>query len=375
MKVDLLDVIRRVMASRDTKVIRVAAPFDELGWLMNMRLGTSKEELRELGDRLLKIVPMRTLLLLRDGQMVYYAIFRDPSVTNTAYIIGPWVSRRDLGDGFPVWELDDMVKFLSALVSMYYPDDTLEVDMTTFELGEAFTKGPTMPDDDKDETELLEQKYDIESRMLEAVKLGDTDTAKQELLNLRNILNSSYTVCFTYKKSRLLVMNTLLRKTIENSKVHPYYIEQVFEKYVQRIETMNINEEWSLANNMLEEYCQYVQQYSVKNYSPLVQRVLNHIATNLGHDLTLTTLAKMCHVSSSYMSKRFKKEVGMNLIDYITKQRMDGAAKRLCSTSNSISTIAAEFGFMDTNYFSKTFKKVMGCTPTQFRKDNMKSPK
>ncbi len=113
-------------------------------------------------------------------------------------------------------------------------------------------------------------------------------------------------------------------------------------------------------------------QYSLKQYSQLIQKVLNHINLNLNTALSLKSLAGMCFISPSYLSYLFKQETGQTLTDYINTQRVERAARRLQNTDDTVAEIAEDVGILDVNYFTKIFKKSMGVTPTAYRKQLQK---
>ena len=133
-----------------------------------------------------------------------------------------------------------------------------------------------------------------------------------------------------------------------------------------------MEEEQTVMGDMVREYCAYVRRYSLKDYSPLVQKVINHINLNLGSQLSLKSLAAMCYISPSYLSNLFKQETGTTLIDYINTQRINRAAHLLMTTDKSVAAAAEAVGIMDVNYFTKMFKKSMGTTPTQYRREHRK---
>ena len=130
---------------------------------------------------------------------------------------------------------------------------------------------------------------------------------------------------------------------------------------------MDVRDDDRLTVQMLREYCAYVQRYSLRAYSPLVQKVINHINLNLGDDLSIGRLADLCFISPGYLSTLFKRETGVTLVSYINSQRIDRAAHLLTSTQLSIAAIAEQVGITDVNYFTKLFKKAMHITPSRFR--------
>ena len=105
----------------------------------------------------------------------------------------------------------------------------------------------------------------------------------------------------------------------------------------------------------------------MKNYSPLIQKVLTTIDSELTADLSLNFQAKELNVNPSYLSSLFKKETGMTLTDYVNKKRAEHAARLLKTTSMQIQTIAQYCGILDVNYFTKVFKKYLGKTPKEYR--------
>jgi YesN/AraC family two-component response regulator len=96
---------------------------------------------------------------------------------------------------------------------------------------------------------------------------------------------------------------------------------------------------------------------------------LDYIEFNLNLPLTLKSISEKFNLSAPYISSQFKKEVGTTVIRYINQLRINDAIKLLDSSSMSIQDIAAYVGIPDYNYFTKVFKKEMGVTPSDYRKD------
>ena len=66
----------------------------------------------------------------------------------------------------------------------------------------------------------------------------------------------------------------------------------------------------------------------------------------------------------------FKQDTGTTLTDFINTQRIQRAANLLSTTEQNISVVAEQVGILDVNYFTKMFKKSMGSTPTQYRRQS-----
>lgn len=87
--------------------------------------------------------------------------------------------------------------------------------------------------------------------------------------------------------------------------------------------------------------------------------------------LSLEKLAVQLNVTSVYLSRLFKQELGFNFVQYITYVRMRHAMQLLKQSSLSINEIAEQVGFETQHYFSTAFRKVVGVSPNQFRKQSL----
>ena len=67
------------------------------------------------------------------------------------------------------------------------------------------------------------------------------------------------------------------------------------------------------------------------------------------------------------MSRQYKRNTGETLGQYVTREKMKKAAELLISTNKSIGDIGLCLGFSNFAHFSKMFKKIMGCTPKEYR--------
>nr|WP_321456951.1 response regulator [uncultured Cohaesibacter sp.] len=103
-----------------------------------------------------------------------------------------------------------------------------------------------------------------------------------------------------------------------------------------------------------------------------MQNVLNFIERNIGKDITLEDAASCASVSPCYFSRLFKKTIGETFVAYVKQRRMEHAKNMLESSDMPIMNIALDLSFHDINYFAKVFKKEVGLTPSEFRRQNRK---
>lgn len=99
-------------------------------------------------------------------------------------------------------------------------------------------------------------------------------------------------------------------------------------------------------------------------------RVQQHIMANLGSPLPLEELAEKATVCKDSLIRLFKRELGVTPVAYILKKRIEQAQTMLATQDISINDIATQLGFVNQSYFSSQFKKALGMSPMQYRKQN-----
>lgn len=106
---------------------------------------------------------------------------------------------------------------------------------------------------------------------------------------------------------------------------------------------------------------------SVSN--PIVEQAVTFIRNRYGGAIGLTDTAQHCAVSPEHLSRVFKKETGFGFNEYLNLYRLQKAESLLKSgQARSISRLAIECGFSDSNYFSKMYKATYGVSPSQTKK-------
>lgn len=94
-----------------------------------------------------------------------------------------------------------------------------------------------------------------------------------------------------------------------------------------------------------------------------------YIYKNFQKSLTLEEVASIASLSPTYFSRKFKQVTGMGFKEYLNFVRLKHAQTALLTTNNTITDIALEYGFNDSNYFKDLFKKFYGKSPREFRKN------
>ncbi|MCR5715416.1 MAG: response regulator [Lachnospiraceae bacterium] len=99
----------------------------------------------------------------------------------------------------------------------------------------------------------------------------------------------------------------------------------------------------------------------------VVYAVQNYVHDNPQGNLSLGELSEKFRINPSYLSRIFRKETGLNLSEYILRERLSMAKKLLLETDKKIYEIAEETGFETAGYFTRVFHKYEHMSPKVFR--------
>ena len=100
--------------------------------------------------------------------------------------------------------------------------------------------------------------------------------------------------------------------------------------------------------------------------SDIIVDVMQYVRNHLDKKLTVSEIAKMIPVSSSYLSTLFRKNTGKHLVEYISAEKMKRAKEYIREGKYTFTQISEMLGFNSIHYFSKLFKKQFGITPSEY---------
>lgn len=107
---------------------------------------------------------------------------------------------------------------------------------------------------------------------------------------------------------------------------------------------------------------------SKKRCSAVLEEARAFIQENYQRDdMSLNTVASQVNISPSYFSAIFRAETGQTFVEYLTSVRLERAKELLMCSNMRTAEIGYEAGYRDSHYFSYIFRKVVGCSPTEYR--------
>lgn len=135
------------------------------------------------------------------------------------------------------------------------------------------------------------------------------------------------------------------------------------EKAIERIFPMNIekNEEKAAEEQLLSAdlYQKVSNRY--------VKEAMEYIGRHYAEEITITTVAEKLDISEGHLSRMFKKETDFTFTNYLSYYRIQVAMELLKDYQSKVYLVAEKVGYLDTNYFSVQFKKIVGISPSDYQ--------
>lgn len=111
----------------------------------------------------------------------------------------------------------------------------------------------------------------------------------------------------------------------------------------------------------------YFKKKSITKY-PILKDICDYIDNNLDKNISLKDVVKECNISQGYLSRLFKNEYNLTVVNYIHLKKINLAKEYIILENRSVLDTAFNLGYNEYGYFSKIFKKYESMTVEQFRK-------
>ena len=110
------------------------------------------------------------------------------------------------------------------------------------------------------------------------------------------------------------------------------------------------------------------QEESLEDYAyASIHKLMSWLEKNYPQKISLEKMARITGMSKRNFQRTFRHIAILSPTEYLIRLRLDKAAEQLKTTNKQISTIAVDTGFSDSNYFSRSFRRHRGCSPSEYR--------
>lgn len=156
-----------------------------------------------------------------------------------------------------------------------------------------------------------------------------------------------------FKHEILFYLKTLLIELENQDDYSRQLIQNLLEAMlINMVRRTNTNLNVSPVKKTTKE-CVFIENYLNKHYK---------------EDISLDKLSEITFLNKYYLVHAFKQHKGVSPMRFLVLRRIEEAKNLLENTSYNMSDIASIIGFSSQNYFTNAFKKEIGCSPSQYRK-------
>ncbi len=210
----------------------------------------------------------------------------------------------------------------------------------------------------------------MENRLVYCIEQGD-------LAGCKDILDESVKL-FKHNNTDPSIINTFLfniymrlfKTTVKNGKLpfdifgKDFWSMENLQYMAQSIEGVFNGLVWTIDN-----FIATVKSPQNTNMNLSIRKAVEIIKEEYGNlMLGVEYVAERIGLNENYLSRLFKKELGISFIDYVSRIRLENAKELLKDSNTKIKDISGKVGFSDSHYFGIWFKDNTGVTPSQYRK-------
>lgn len=208
---------------------------------------------------------------------------------------------------------------------------------------------------------------DIENQLFETIEKGDLNEAVVAGNKFFDWMEENYTQNIVDIKLKALEFVLWAEHLVYLSGGLTYHFlsRSDYLPTLQEFDALDGIRSWYIER--LTNACRNIVIKKEEQSLSVVSKAKNYINGHYMKDISLDEVSREVDISPYYFSKIFKDETGENFIEYVTNIRMEKAKELLTNSDCSMKEICSMVGYQDPNYFSRSFKKNTGVTPTEYK--------
>lgn len=211
--------------------------------------------------------------------------------------------------------------------------------------------------------------FTLERKLNDCITRGIAEEAKL-VLDQINKLERAYLADNDIRslKNSLICSCTLFTRAAIKGGAQAEDAFNLSDAFIQQIEQETLRDDLvNLEYEMVSSFIKKSLEGKRPNYNYVVNKAISFIHQHILDELSLNTIAGEIGVNPSYLSKLFKKTVGISLTNFISKRKIEESKHFLHHSQISVSEISQIFNFCNQSYYSALFKKYTGITPKQYK--------
>ncbi len=208
---------------------------------------------------------------------------------------------------------------------------------------------------------------ELERQIYQYVKVGDSESVKEKGILLTEWMRGISPQLEEGVRLKVLELVLFSQKLVSEQSKEEYQlpIKNNLLEEVNQCLTYEELKNWFIQRLVL--ICEKAEENKENKHLDFVDCAIQIIEKDYKKELTLNYLAEQLDISPYYFSKLFKTKTKKNYSEYLTELRVEKAILMMQNKDMSMKEIGINVGYSDPNYFSRIFKKIKGCSPTEYR--------
>lgn len=230
---------------------------------------------------------------------------------------------------------------------------------------------------------IKDSEYDFEKLILSYVRNGETENLR-EIFASPPILQGGHMADSTLRQIKdtcICAAAIASRAAVEGGVDHAAAF-RLSDLYIQKAELLgNIPSLEKLRSEIFIDFAEQVQKVMYQTNLPSKARKNNlfaacasYVSRNIYNNISMEELARTMGYTRAYFCDQFKKQTGLTLTQYVSKQKILSAQRTLEYTDKSLGEIAELYAFSSQSHFQNVYKRVTGETPLAYRRRVRKHP-
>lgn len=271
----------------------------------------------------------------------------------------------------------NLESFINTLILINYTINNTELtrldidDLGAVEFETSISKHYSEQSIDAKEIGLMNNDYMIERELMRYIETGNIDKIKEFATRTRNkklgiLANNN----LRHWKNHFITLVALAVRAAIRGGLTPSIAYQLSDIYILQVE--RISDVKVILSLMVQVQLDFANRVANSIIPPTtdntLHKVIQYVRENTNKHITVTDIADHVGFTRSYLSRKVKKELGMELRVFIMRCKLEESKDLLAFSKKSISEISNYLSFSSQSHFQKVFKEQYGLTPNAFRK-------
>ncbi|MEW9052878.1 MAG: helix-turn-helix domain-containing protein [Neobacillus sp.] len=267
--------------------------------------------------------------------------------------------------------------FINTLLLINYTINNIELtrldidELAVFQFDTSINKDYSEKSFNTKEIGLTNNNHIIERELMRYIETGNIEKLKEFSISIRNtrigiLANNN----LRHWKNHFIVLVTLAARAAIRGGLTPSISYQLSDIYIQHVERLSdMDAILSLISQVQLDYANRVANSVIPPTSDYtLHKVIQYVRENTNKHITVADIADHVGFTRSYLSRKVKKELGIELRSYIIKCKLEESKDLLAFSDKSISEISNYLCFSSQSHFQTAFKDLFKITPHAYRK-------